>query len=474
MPRKTAALTWQPILPPDNGPIYLALADAIETDIAAGRLRPGQALPAHRPLAAALGVDLTTITRAYSEARRRGLIVATTGRGTFVRPDSPAEPPAAPTRLRVVTDTSMNLPPQPPAARLSERVSEVVTAILQGPDAGALLNYRDSAVGDSDRAAGAAWLKPRLGTLPAGRVLVCSGAQGAFLTLLNTVVRAGDVVVTEALTYPGFRSLAAQLGITLVGLAMDGEGLLPDAFEAACRSHAPKALYCTPTMHNPTTATLPAVRREAIVAIARRYGVAIVEDDAYGLLTRGGPVPLATLAPDITYHVSTLSKCLLPGLRIAYLVVPDAATAARLAAAMRALVLMVSPLATAVATRWIGDGTAHKILGAIRGEAAARQQIARQALNGSTYAADPDGHHLWLSLPKGWTVTEFVTHFRPRGLAAVPADAFAVEDAAGKREPSAAVRLPLGAAPGQPQLREQLEMVATALSQPFAVWSAVT
>lgn len=474
MPRKPATLAWQPPLSIGNGPIYLALADALEADIGAGRLTPGQALPAHRTLAAALGIDLTTVTRAYSEARRRGLIVATTGRGTFVRPGTAID--LLPTHLspRVAADTSMNLPPQPAAARLVERLQQSVSAILQERDAAALLNYRDSAATDVDRAAGAAWLKPRLGTVPAERLLVCGGAQGAFLALLTTLLRPGDAVVTEALTYPGFRALAVHLGIRLVGIAIDEEGLQPDAFESACRSHAPKALYCTPTMHNPTTATLLAARREAIVSIARRYGVAIIEDDAYGLLARSGPAPLAALAPDITYHVATLSKCLMPGLRIAYLVAPDNATAARLAAAVRAATLMVSPIATAVATRWIADGTAHRILGAIRGEAASRQQIARQALSASRYAADPDGHHLWLSLPAGWTVTEFVTHFRSRGLAAVPAEAFAVEDATGRRDPPSAVRLPLGAAAGQPQLRQQLENVATALSQPFAVWSAVT
>jgi len=457
-----------------DGPIYLALADALEADIGSGRLRQGQPLPAHRPLAEALGVDLTTVTRAYKEARRRGLIVATTGRGTFVRSAAIGDLSVGASRPRLAADATMNLPPQPPAARLAQRITETVTSILQGSDSGTLLNYRDSAVSDADRAAGAAWLKPRLGALTGERVLVCSGAQGAFLALLTTMVQPGDVVATEALTYPGFRALAAHLGVRLVGVAIDRDGLEPEAFEAVCRGHAPKALYCTPTMHNPTTATLPAARREAIVAIARRFGVVIIEDDAYGLLARGGPAPLATLAPDITYHVATLSKCLLPGLRIAYLVAPDGARAARLAAAIRAAVLMVSPIATAVATRWIGEGTAHKILGAIRGEAAARQQIARHALGNSTYAADPDGHHLWLSLPKGWTVTEFVTHFRPRGLAAVPADAFAVENPSGIRDLPAAVRLPLGAATDQPQLRQQLEQVAVALSQPFAVWSGVT
>nr|QQZ51967.1 PLP-dependent aminotransferase family protein [Phenylobacterium glaciei] len=133
----------------------------------------------------------------------------------------------------------------------------------------------------------------------------------------------GDVICAEALTYPGLKALAAQLRVTIVGLAMDAEGILPGAFEAACREHTVKALCCTPTLQNPTTATMSLARREALVAIARAHGVPIVEDDAYGLLPENAPPSVAALAPELTFHIAGLAKHVSPALRIAYLVAPD-------------------------------------------------------------------------------------------------------------------------------------------------------
>jgi DNA-binding transcriptional MocR family regulator len=464
---------WAPVVGRSKGPIYLALVDAMATDIASGRLRPGQAMPTQRVLAKQLGVDLTTITRAYGEARRRGLIDATVGRGTIVRASAPAavQPAKAPLMgaARPLVDTTMNLPPQPRDARLVERYAEGIAAALRQPDALALLTYRDSASSEADRSAGAAWLKPRLGAVPLNRVLLCAGAQAALTVIISTLTKPDDVVVSEALTYPGFRALAAQLGVTVKGLAMDGEGILPSAFEEACRHDKPKALYCIPTIQNPTTATMSLARRRQIAAIARRFDVPIIEDDAYGHLPGFAPPPLASLAPELTYHIATMSKCLMPGLRIAYLVAPDTAIAARLAAGIRATTLMVPPLSAALATRWIGDGTAQKILDAIRRESAARQTIAHKLLSPNTMAAHPDGLHLWLTLPAGWSVVEFMTYFQPRGLAAVPGHTFSVDGAA-----TNAVRLSLGAAADRTDLTAMLEQAATALAQSASIWSAVT
>ena len=202
------------------------------------------------------------------------------------------------------------------------------------------------------------WLSSRLEAVNPDHVLICSGAQGALLTVTAALAAPGETVCVEALTYPGFLPLAAHLRLNLVGVPIDNEGLLPDAFDAACVEHKPKALYCTPTLHNPTTATLSLERRKALLSIARRHHVPIIEDDAYGALPKIPYRPLASLAPELVYHVASLSKCLAPALRIAYLVAPDLRTATRLAGGIRATAAMVSPLAASIATRWIEDGTA--------------------------------------------------------------------------------------------------------------------
>jgi DNA-binding transcriptional MocR family regulator len=460
-------LSWSPVLDNGSGPIYLALADAIEADIASGRLRAGQPMPPQRILAESLGVDLTTVTRAYGEARRRGLIEAVVGRGTFVRAGSPdsmrneREP-------RSLVDMMMNLPPQPDEARLRERIADGLAAVQRRPDLLSLLSYRQSAGSEEDRAAGAEWLQPRLGDLSTDRVLVCGGAQAVMAALLTAFARPGDIVLTEALTYPGFRALAAHCGVQLYPLPTDGEGIVPEALAEACDRIKAKALYCTPTIQNPTTATMSKARRLEVAAIARRHGLPIFEDDIYGRLPQHAPQPLAAFAPELTYCIVSLAKCLMPGLRIAYCVAPNSASAARLAAAVRATSLMAPPLMSSLVTQWIGDGSAEQILHAIRREAAIRQRIARQLLADLEFAAHPEGHHIWLTLSPDWNRAEFVGYVRPRGLAAVVSEAFAV----GTTPPNA-VRISLGAANDTDHLRQALQLVAATLAQPPGVLSTV-
>jgi DNA-binding transcriptional MocR family regulator len=216
-----------------------------------------------------------------------------------------------------------------------------------------------------------------------------------------------------------------------------------------------------PTIHNPTTATLPPSRRAAVARIVRQYGLLLFEDDAYGCLPSPAPKPLAAYVPESAFHLATLAKCLTPGLRVAYLLIPDPSQAARLAAALRATALMAPPLMAALATRWIEDGTAGRILAAVRKESAARQRIAGEVLPAGLSAAHPQGHHVFLSLPSAWSRAEFTAYARQHGLAVVASEAFAVDPAAAPN----AVRIALGAAPDRGRLRQALRVAADALTQ---------
>ncbi|WP_426954395.1 PLP-dependent aminotransferase family protein [Muricoccus radiodurans] len=450
---------WVPQIEGVAGPIYLAVADAIGTAVAQGDLRAGERLPTHRALADALGVDLTTVTRAYAEARRRGLLQATVGRGTFVRAGSPPRPKEEAEPERVV-DLGMNLPPQPADLPLQEVIARGMSALLARGAPDERLTYRAGSGTEAERAAGAAWLRPTLGLVDAERVVLSPGAQPALLAALGTMAGRGDVLLTDALTYPGIRGIAAALGLRLLGIAGDGEGMDPDALAAACRDTRPNVLYLTPTMHNPTAVTMPPERRRAIAEVARRNGLLILEDDAYGLLP-SDPLPaLASLAPEITFHIATVSKVLSPALRVAYLIAPDGRAARAASAALRANVLMASPLLTGLMTGWIEDGTAGAIVSAIRRECAARQRIAREILPEGAFDAHPEGLHLWLRLPRRWDRLDFTAQLQRReGLALVPSDAFWV----GEDKPPDAVRVSIGAAHHQGALRSALRAVATVM-----------
>ncbi|MBN8875788.1 MAG: PLP-dependent aminotransferase family protein [Rhodospirillales bacterium] len=455
---------WNPDLDPAARTLYGAIATAIERDIQAGRLLPGTRLPPQRSLAARLGVDLTTVTRAYAEAQRRGLLEAGVGRGTFVRAPRPAPSP--------LLDMTMNLPPLPQDPALRGAFAATLASLFQPGDLRALTSYRPIGGTPAEREALAGFLAPLFGPLDPRRVLLAPGAQAALAAALAMLARPDDVVLTDPLTYPGFRGVAAQQGVRLAPVAADAEGLLPEAFEQACQRLAPKALYCVPTIHNPTTATLSPERRAAIGAIAARHAVPVIEDDAYGLFPTTPLAPVMQAAGAGVY-VATLAKCLAPSLRLAIVVAPSAEQAPRLAQALRAAALTPSPLSAALLGRWLEDGTAQAWRDAVRAEAAARQAIAREVLPAAQATAHPEGLHVWFRLPPAWDRTEFCAQVRRQGLALVPAEAFHVAVPDAPPVPNA-VRICLGAAEDRATLRDALRAVAaTAAADPQSPLGAV-
>lgn len=277
----------------------------------------------------------------------------------------------------------------------------------------------------------------------------------------------GEALCAPALTYPGLRLVAERRGLRLLPVASDARGILPEALEECCRQHAPRALYLVPNLDNPTTATLPAERREAVARIARDAGLAIIEDDAYGLLARAPPPPLFALAPDLTWHVATLSKCVTPALRIAYVAAPGPAEASRLAAELRAISLMAPPLNAAIASAWMANSTLDSIVAAIRDENGLRQALAARLLRGLDVAGDPDGLHLWLRLPPPWNRASLSAQARQLDLSVVASDAFALGPA------PEAIRVSLGAAPDHETVQEGLGLLATLLSQPPGAVSTI-
>jgi DNA-binding transcriptional MocR family regulator len=453
-------MDWIPTLTDREGPVYQRIVAALAADIESGRLLRGQQLPTHRALAKALRIDLTTVTRAYTEARHRGLTEARAGQGTFV-----AESLSHPRRAAgpwPQFDLSMNLPPQPLEADLEGRLTRGIAAIQREVGLSALLTYRDAGGSQAERDAAAGWLRSRIADAHGDRLVICPGTQNALFNLLIALTSPGDVVLTEALTYPGIKAAAGYAGVRLVGVPIDENGVVPDALEAACRRYAPKAVYLIPTIHNPTTATMPLSRRHEVAEILRRHDVVLLEDDAYGALEPHA-VPLASLIPERTYFAASLSKCIAPGVRVSFLLTPDHTSAGLLAAALRASVQMPTSLMVALVTRWLQDGSVDAIVGATRAEAAARQKLAAGVLAGHFYSAHPNAHHVWVPLPRNWTGAEFTSHVQRQGLAIVTAESFSVDQAT-----SHAVRVSLGGASSRSELVRALDIFVAALKSSAA------
>lgn len=447
---KHPSARWLARLPEGRGPLHGRLVEALEAAIRDGELQAGDQLPPQRAVAERLGVDLTTVTRAYAAARARGLIEGAVGRGTFVRARA-AEDEAG------LVDLSMNLPPPPQGVSLAALIKETTAAVLERADPATLMSYHPGGGSLGQRTSAAAWLAPSLGEVAPERVLVTPGAQTGLAAVLAAIAGAGGrTLVLEPLVYPGVITAAAQFGLELAVCPADPGGPDPEALARLCAERRPAALYVTPTTNNPTAVTMDLERRRAVAEVARKADLWIVEDDPYARLF-DDPLPaIAALAPERSFHLATLSKCLSPGLRTAFLVPPEP-MAARTADALRTLALMPSPLVSAVVSTWIREGTAERLLAAVRREARARRAIAAEVLPGARGA--DEGVHVWLDLPVEWRADRVHRLAQEKGLALVTADAFA----ASPDHPNG-LRISLGGPGKQAVLRSALEGVAALVS----------
>ncbi|MEV7184828.1 PLP-dependent aminotransferase family protein [Kitasatospora sp. NPDC093102] len=428
---------------------YRLIADQVAAEIADGRLRPGRQLPTQRAFARSRGIANSTAGRVYRELARRGLTVGEVGRGTFVRagraPDGArvalAEPATAP------VDLELNYPSVPGQAEL---LAGGLAPLLRPDALGDALRPVGAAGTGAARRAFAGLVSAGSWEVGAGELLFAGNGRQAIAGALSALVPAGQRLGVEELTYPVVKAVAERLGITLVPLAMDEHGLLPDAVAAAHRAAPLRAVYVQPRLQNPLGASLPGDRAAGLVAVLRQLDLPVVEDAIWSFL-RPGSAPLAALAPERTVLVDSLSKRLAPGLTTGFAVVP-AALRERVAGALRSGGWTPSGFALEAAVRWIGDGTLAAVEAAKRADATARQLLAREVLAGQRLRSDPCSYYLWWELPTGLRAETFAAEAERAGISVTPAAAFAVDP---RRSPSA-VRVGL-ASPTLPVLARALE-----------------
>ncbi|NHO31835.1 aminotransferase-like domain-containing protein [Acetobacter fallax] len=437
---------WTPRLCGGSQPPAERLADALAEDILGGVLVAGDRLPAHRELAWRLGIGIGSVTRASAILERRGLVRVVKGRGTFVS--------ARPGHHHSFLDLAANMPPP----MFSDRaLARTLTRLAKGVDP-ALFNVYPPVAGHlGHRRIMAHWLEELGLAVSPEMLLLTSGAQQALSVALAVARQSADVVITESLTYPGMLGAIRQTGMTLRGVAMDGGGMCPVALESVLTELRDQraVLYLTPTMHNPTTATMERGRREDIVRLCRRFDALIIEDGVYVCVPDNALPDLVSLAPERTFHVSSLSKILSPGLRIGALIPPDAYREACLSALLCSS-LMIAPLSYAMMAQWMQDGTAASVRQSLRGEAGRRRGLAASILGAWMVPPVYDAFHVWLPMLPEQTVA-VINHARSYGVLVTDPAPFRTEAGSGK----SGIRLCLGLA-SLPDLTEALHRVKAA------------
>lgn len=407
---------------------YQPLVDELATQIRTGRLPPGTRLPTHRQLAQRHGVALVTATRVYAELEAMGLVSGEVGRGTFVRENT------LPRGLGIdqqavaagVVDLNFNYPSLPGQARL---LSRALRELATGGDLEALLRYAPHGGRAHERACVARHLAQRGLAVAPDNVLVVDGAQHGLAVTAMALLKPGDVVAVDALTYPGFKVVAEMLHLELAPLPAAqtgtgaGQGMDLDALERLCARRRVRAVYVMPTLHNPLGWVSGIGWRRQLAAIVRRHGLIAIEDAAYAFLEDRAPAPLATLVPEATVYVSCVSKSIATGLRFGFVAAP-AAWVPQLERAIRATTWNTPAIVTSLACAWLEDGTVDRLEAEKRRDAAARQVIARRALAGLTLVAHPTSYFVWLVLPPEVRADRVAVALREDGISVSTAEPF--------------------------------------------------
>ena len=453
------ASPWRPRLGAVPGPASERLVSALSEDITSGVVPAGTRLPAHRSLAVALGISVATVTKAYAALERRGLVRGQAGRGTFA---AFQERPVG-----GVIDLAVNTPPQ---VLGDDAVRAAMTAVASRVSAWSLADYGPSGGHYAHRRAACEWTAAAGLRLDPDEVLLCNGARQAIAAALLTVSAGGSPtpVFTEELTFGGTLRYARLAGHPVHAVGTDGHGMHPDALDRAlagsrgrgraARTAARPVVYVTPTLHNPTTATMTGHRRRQIAAVARRHDAVIVEDDVYAL-GQDRPAPaLAELAPDRVYYVTSASKALSSAIRVGILR-PPAAERDRAAANVHALAQPVSPVLCDLLAQLTAAGIAAEVRTAIRHEGARRSELARSALGPALQAADTGAYHTFLPLDRSLADAVVATAAAKGVALAEPASLMA--DPA---SPRSGIRICLGA-PAWADLGRGLETISHALGQ---------
>ncbi|MHC3941815.1 hypothetical protein ACI0FR_03145 [Paenochrobactrum sp. BZR 201-1] len=454
------SVVWNPQIVKQKGETkHAALTSCIITDIEAGILRPMDRMPTHRDLAHELGLSIQTVSLAYKEAERLGYLSGEIGRGTFVK--SRVTERAG----RMMLDHSPNEVLDLSIIRcvyLDEHENasrEILLELSESDNSSFMRPCRPIAGLERHREAARAWLQPIGITAGIERILVTNGAAHGIFLALSCVIRSGDVVLCENLTDHGIIGLANILGFSLKGLPTDEEGILPDALEAACSAGGVRAIVLVPTLNNPTSHVATALRRQEIATIAERYGVFVIEDEVYRPIIEDDLPAISQMLPNLGFFITSFTKTVMTGLRVGYLVVPPAYSM-RAASILRVSSWSGTYLSGEIATRWVGNGTAQRLLGIQRDEARQRQMIACKILGDHIASSHPLSLCAWLKVPAHWTEDGLVRVLANQNVAVTPSEPFIAGPGHG-----GGIRICLGGRMSHPGLTKALTTIRHAFEQ---------
>ncbi|MFC5592050.1 PLP-dependent aminotransferase family protein [Sporosarcina soli] len=438
-------MSWKPSIDKTKKPIYQALAEQLKQDIVNGVLLPGTKLPPQRELADYLDLNLSTISKAFKVCGLEGLLSSAVGSGTFVSYDALSNAYLLEdSKPKHLIEMGATLPDndsyEPLLAQLKSMVQETdYEKWFSYGRGGESLWQKDAAV----------QLIRRGGfETTVDHILFANGAQNAIAATLASLCKPGDRIGVDHHTYPGLKTVAAMLNVQIVPIQSENYVMSPAAFENACKNDNIKGIYLIPDCHNPTASCMSVENRKKIAAIGKKYNQFIIEDASYQLLIEKPFPPIASFAPEQVIYIASLSKSMAPGLRLAYMAVPNRFKEP-ISKALYNLNISVSPLLAELSARMIVSNQFEALIEGHRKQTIRRNQVFDRYLADYMSLGCETSIFRWLLLPSRMTGAEFESLAAQYGVQVYAAERFVV----GNSSPERAVRISVCA----PDTLEELE-----------------
>lgn len=415
-------MSWKPDLSKTTPPIYLALVRLLEEDIKKGVLQPGTKLPPQRELADYLDINLSTISRAFKICEQKGLLSASVGNGTYVSSDAAAD------KIFVCGKENRKIIEMGgicPHAGANRKVKQYTEELLKKPDALKLFSYTEQEGTKRHREAGVIWFQKMGLYTDSQHIVLAAGGQNALAATMSGLLGHGDKIGTEPMTYPGIKTVAQMIGVRLIPIQHKDFEITEAGINYAIQNENIKGLYVIPDFQNPTSHIMSLETRKMIARIAQEKDLLIIEDAFSNLLAENPLPPIASFAPEHVICVASLSKTIAPGLRTAFIYIPEKYHK-DLATALYTMNISNPSLLATISAGLIENGMADEIITERKQEIVNRNMIVNEILYGYLRESELTCPFRYILLPEYFTGRSFEICAEQAGVEVFGAERFSV------------------------------------------------
>lgn len=390
-------MSWRPQLKKDKGSIHKELTDLLRKDINEGVLLPGTKLPPQRELADFLDINVSTVSRAFKECEQEGLLSSAVGSGTFVAYSAISAEAMLPHSGKSGTIEMGSLSP----VNLSTNIlKKVLDELVNSTELDHLFEYHFPRKNSWHNEAGARLIGKSGYTPEPESIMFSFGGQNALAAILSGLFRAGDRIGCDPFVFSGLKSLASLYGIRLIPIKTENGEISSSGLMHAVKNENISGLYINPDFQNPTTHIMSEECKDMIARVAVKYDFVVIEDAIFSLLKQTKTSTVQSRAPEQTIHMASISKVIAPGLRTAYISVPEKYRT-NVGNALSAINLSISPLSLELSSRLIVSSNLEKLLNESRAYVKRRNSIVDKALAGYEVHGSAECPFRWLVFSEG-------------------------------------------------------------------------